>query len=445
MTTSSKPKPAVQLSVLTSPCPEPGRRRFVAKLEAPDAAADTCATRVVLAIDKSASMRGRPLRDAQAAACALVDHLDERDEVGLVSFHRRVDETVYPAALTPKFRTFLKEQIHAITPGRGTNIGEACHAGLRLLDQPTDVGRLILLSDGEPSVGVLDHGELVRLFGALRPHCTVSAVGLGDHSDPWLMRALAVAGRGAYAFVPEDASPLLALGAALAGCRGVQADDLRLRFRLPPEVRLRKVFYRGPAARVDGDRAVHLEPLCANDPVHVAFELESAVATPTQWGWLEVSGRYVPTHADIRMRYPLETPVIEPTTEARTECAKQVALARLGVALFDASSDVGAAPARVARWLRERATQVLDELYAADVEAGPEVSALYELVIDLADELSVSTDTEVRRRLVHYGDGAAFRRDSMPNTRTTLAALSRRTSACSARLFSGAPNHEDYE
>jgi hypothetical protein len=164
-------------------------------------------------------MRGRPLRDAQAAACALVDHLDDHDEVGLLCFHRLVDEMVYPARLTPDVRSFLKEQILAVTTGRGTNIGEACRVGLRLLGEPEGVGRLVLLSDGEPSVGILSREELVERFSALRPHCTVSAVGLGDHSDPWLMRALAIAGRGAYAFVPESTSPHLALGAALAGCR----------------------------------------------------------------------------------------------------------------------------------------------------------------------------------------------------------------------------------
>lgn len=443
--TSADQDLAVRLSVLTAQGSGPRRRRFVAKIEAVRAAPDTGATRIVLAIDKSASMRGQPLRDAQAAASALVDHLDDRDEVGLACFHRVVDEMVYPAALTHEFRGFLKEQIRGIVTGRGTNIGEACRVGLRLLGRPGGVGRLVLLSDGEPSVDVVGHAELVGLFGALQPHCTVSAVGLGNHSDPWLMRALAVAGRGAYAFVPEDTSPLLALGAALAGCRGVQVDDLQLRFRLAPGVSMRKVFYRGPASRVDGDRVVYLEPLCANDPVHIAFEVEHSKDVPRDWGWLEARGRYVPTPTQLLLRSPLETPLVEGSEAERRDCAQQVASARLGVAIFDAGAALEVGAEAVAGWLRERATQINGEVSEQGMEAGPEVRALYELALDLADELECRPATDIRRLLVHYGDGAAFRRDSMPDTRTTLALVCRRTSARSAQLLSHGAGDADYE
>jgi hypothetical protein len=122
-----------------------------------------------------------------------------------------------------------------------------------------------------------------------------------------------------------------------------------------------------------------------------------------------------------------------------------VALARLGVALFDAGAHVQDQPAQVASWLRGRAMQILDELYSADVEAGPEVSALYELAIDLADELASSPSIETGRRLVHYGDGAAFRRDSMPDVVSTLAVVSRRTSVSSALMLAHKTDHGDYE
>lgn len=443
--TPARQHPAVRLSVNPAPCTVPGRGRFVARLEATPSSAAPCSARIIVAIDKSASMRGQPLRDAQAAACALVDHLDDGDEVGLLCFHRLVDEIVHPARLTPDVRSFLKEQILAVTTGHGTNIGEACRVGLRLLGEPEGVGRLVLLSDGEPSVGILGREDLVERVLALRPHCTVSAVGLGDHSDPWLMRALAIAGRGAYAFVPENTSPHLALGAALAGCRHVEADDLELRFRLAADVRLRKVFYRGPAGRIDADRVVHLEPLCANDPVHIAFEVEFAAGAQSNCGWLEMEGRYVPTREGVRMRHPLLTSGAGSSAMDQREAAKHVALARLGVALFDAGAHVQHAPAGVACWLRGRAMEILDELYRADVEAGPEVSALYELAIELADELATSPCIEVGRRLVHYGDGAAFRRDSMPDVVSTLAVLARRTSVSSTLMLMHRTDHGDYE
>jgi hypothetical protein len=99
----------------------------------------------------------------------------------------------------------------------------------------------------------------------------------------------------------------------------------------------------------------------------------------------------------------------------------------------------------VACWLRGRAMEILDELYRADVEAGPEVSALYELAIELADELATSPCIEVGRRLVHYGDGAAFRRDSMPDVVSTLAVLARRTSVSSTLMLMHRTDHGDYE
>lgn len=240
---------SVRLSVLRAPCSVAGRRRFVAKLEATSAVPSACSTLIILAVDKSASMRGRPLRAAQAAACALVDHLDDRDEVGLLSFHRVVDEMVYPAPLTPDSCAFLKEQILAMATGRCTNLGEAWRVGLRLLGEPQAVGRLVLLSDGEPSVGILGREEL----------------------------------------------------------------------------------------------------------------------------------------------------------------------------------------------------EILDEVCGVGVNPGPEVSAPYELAIDLADQLATNSNVDTGRHLVHHGDGAAFRRDSMPDVVSTLTVLSRRTSVSSVLMLSPRPDHGDYE
>ena len=63
----------------------------------------------------------------------------------------------------------------------------------------------------------------------------------------------------------------------------------------------------------------------------------------------------------------------------------------------------------------------------------------------MAAELAAGGSIETRRRIVHYGDGAVFRRDSMPDVKSKLPLLSRRTSVASALMLAHGKDHGDHE
>lgn len=100
----------------------------------------------VLLIDASNSMRGRPIRDAMTAARAFARR-NPNQPLAIISFNDRV-ETLLP--LTEDRRAI--ESVLAKTPRtrEGTHIYDALAAAARhLAERGVDVGRIVMLSDGQ--------------------------------------------------------------------------------------------------------------------------------------------------------------------------------------------------------------------------------------------------------------------------------------------------------
>jgi tight adherence protein B len=173
-------------------------------------------TGVVLVIDASNSMRGRPYRAALDAAGAFARHASSRALVGAIAFNRGVhvllEPTFGPAA--------LRNALHR-PPAlrRGTHIHDAVAEAIQLLRQ-ADVtsGSIVLLSDGT------DTGSRVRAeqatADARHDHVRIFTVGLrSDDFSPQTLRMLARDTRASYteARSPRDLTAIFgALGAKLA-------------------------------------------------------------------------------------------------------------------------------------------------------------------------------------------------------------------------------------
>ncbi len=204
-------------------------------------------------LDRSGSMAGEKIAHARKAALALVDQLDEHDRLAVI--HYGSDVVVFPGAfVTDENKRRLKAFIARIQDEGGTNIGEGLTAGKAQLDlgrSDFKVNRLILLSDGQPTVGVTSVAGLTRL--AQRYHSdgtTLTSIGIGLDFNEDLMQRLAEVGGGSYAYLQDSNAIASIFERDLKQAGTAVARDVTLGLTLPAGVRFGEVL--GRSASVNG-------------------------------------------------------------------------------------------------------------------------------------------------------------------------------------------------
>ena len=162
---------------------------------------------LALVLDTSTSM-GRALNHVKPAASSLVDRMGDDDILAIVTFADRAD-VVMPARLVPN-PALVKRHIARIQARGGTNLFSGLVKGCEEVKRhrnPDRVNRLLLLTDGEPTVGERRSQRLIAVAEESRSKGTsISTIGLGDEFDERLLINLAKAGGGNtyYAASPND-------------------------------------------------------------------------------------------------------------------------------------------------------------------------------------------------------------------------------------------------
>lgn len=148
---------------------------------------------LVLIIDKSGSMDGRPIQLAQQAAKAAIDLLSPQDEAGVVAFDNQpwtvVDLKPIAGNASPGIA------IDGIVADGGTELYPAMEVACELLQRSScSIRHAIILSDGQSMPG--DFASLATLMAG--QGMTLSTVALGEDADRALLENLAQIGRGRY-------------------------------------------------------------------------------------------------------------------------------------------------------------------------------------------------------------------------------------------------------
>jgi Ca-activated chloride channel family protein len=146
---------------------------------------------LVLCIDRSYSMKGKPIALAKAGARAALDMLDEQHFFGVVAFDSQPHEAVPLQYVRSKRRA--EELIERIQASGQTNIYPAIATAWRMLqNQKVTRKHVILLSDGDTAPADFD-----RLLKRMQDSkITVSTVTIGRAGDPGLMARIAELGGG---------------------------------------------------------------------------------------------------------------------------------------------------------------------------------------------------------------------------------------------------------
>jgi len=146
---------------------------------------------LVICIDRSYSMKGKPIELAKAGARAALDLLDEQHHFGVVAFDLKPLEAVPLQYVRGRKRA--EELIDRIQASGQTNIYPALETAFNML-QTRKVARkhVIVLSDGDTAPADFD-GLLKRMKDA---KITVSTVTIGHTGNPELMAQIAEKGGG---------------------------------------------------------------------------------------------------------------------------------------------------------------------------------------------------------------------------------------------------------
>jgi Ca-activated chloride channel family protein len=193
---------------------------------------------VALVIDRSGSMRGQKLVDAKRAAREFVQRMTAVDRLALV--HYGTDVNRFPSTLvTEEARAQMLAFVDGIEDDGSTNISgglEAAAQELRPAVSQFRVSRAILLSDGQPTAGLMREEELMALTRQLRAEgIAVSALGVGEDFNENLMQGMADQGGGFSGFLNSDQLAEV-FTRELEQATGTVARAVELRLNLPQQV-----------------------------------------------------------------------------------------------------------------------------------------------------------------------------------------------------------------
>lgn len=158
---------------------------------------------LVIALDRSYSMKGRKLDLAKAATLGALDLLDENHRFAVITFDSQPEITVPLAPVRSKRRA--EDQISRFTASGQTNIYPALQTAYRLLvDLPSKAKHVILLSDGDTQPA--DFQRLVKRMA--EANITVTTVAIGAEADVVLMENISKWGKGKFYYtVSPDRVP----------------------------------------------------------------------------------------------------------------------------------------------------------------------------------------------------------------------------------------------
>lgn len=153
---------------------------------------------LVLVLDTSGSMAGEKIAQAKAALRYCLQRLGERDRFGLVTFSSEV-RLFRPALAGASARDDALWHVDRLEATGGTNLNEALLAAHQLLrETPAGRGMIVFLTDGLPSTGVQEEGQIRRnLQQANRNGVRIFSFGVGFDVNTKLLDGI---GRDHHAF-----------------------------------------------------------------------------------------------------------------------------------------------------------------------------------------------------------------------------------------------------
>ena len=181
--------------------------------QAPDVAVDL-PLNVTLVLDGSGSMAdGNRVEIARSAAETILSSLSQDDQMSIVHFDNNVKRRLTVSRDDPSSMD-LRQSIHDLQPGGGTNVQAGLNQGVRLADEmrrqrPNAYNYVILMSDGVANVDATNPFAILESARDVNPDNPIRlitiGVGINNYNDV-LLEQLAQHGNGWYRYLstPEE-------------------------------------------------------------------------------------------------------------------------------------------------------------------------------------------------------------------------------------------------
>jgi Ca-activated chloride channel family protein len=198
---------------------------------------------VALVIDVSGSMQGDPIAHVLRSCEIVASLLDQRDRLAVVTFGDHAGVRIGLTTCDDAGRKLISSALAGVTANGSTNMHAGIEAGAGILaTAPAGLRRaMVVLSDGQPNVGLSSPDQLAGLVSGLRP-IGVSSLGFGLHHDENVLTAIATAGSGRYAYVADPVAARVDLARAALAHGGIVAEQLQLEMRPAEGVELLRVL-----------------------------------------------------------------------------------------------------------------------------------------------------------------------------------------------------------
>lgn len=186
---------------------------------------------IVLVADTSGSMQGEKIGQAKEALKYIVKALNPEDRFGLIQFNTDADalgsKLLQATAENKKSAEAFIEDLDA---RGGTNIGDALRMGATMLDeQSSRPAYLVLMTDGEPTVGETDTDRLLKTVQSKRD-VRIFDFGVGYEVNTRFLNKLAESNHGTSQYVAPGENLETALSGFYQKIKSPVLSDVKIAY-----------------------------------------------------------------------------------------------------------------------------------------------------------------------------------------------------------------------
>ncbi|HMJ14957.1 MAG TPA: VWA domain-containing protein [Polyangiaceae bacterium] len=236
-----------------------GHTYMLFNVSAPNEAAENVRAPLNLAIviDRSGSMKGKRLQNARDAALGIIQRLRSGDVLSVVTYNARTEVLVPRTVIDDSTRARAMAALGALEAQGDTCIscGLEVAQGMLAAGSGNAAARMLLLSDGEPTVGIRDLNGFRALAARVRQSgAAISSIGVDVEYNERTLAVLAQESNGRHHFVPDPSGLSRAFEAEFESLTRTVAHDAELTVELPPGLEVDEIFDR--SFRREGRRIV---------------------------------------------------------------------------------------------------------------------------------------------------------------------------------------------
>ncbi len=185
----------------------------------------------ILVLDVSGSMNGdSKIGSLRKTAKKLIENLTAKDEVSVITFNQDVEVAIPVQKVGDK--EGLYSRIAGLSAAGNTNFSGAILKGLSVVNQNFEgITRIMVLTDGQPTCGILDRDQIKQLVSKRDSKATISFFGFGADCDTELLQSLAKLGGGNYYFIETADDVRNVFARELGGIISCKAQNISIEIK----------------------------------------------------------------------------------------------------------------------------------------------------------------------------------------------------------------------